>query len=79
MDGIYGHITPAMRKELLSTLENLWTVSLAQRAALSPNSAVPLLDALLKGSFGSEPESVAPKPLPETDKPDSMKRARPTV
>ena len=50
MDGIYGHITPAMRKELLGVLENLWAESLRQRAAISPSSAVPTLDALLKVS-----------------------------
>ncbi|EXG79235.1 phage integrase family protein [Cryptosporangium arvum DSM 44712] len=63
MDGIYGHITPGMRRELLSVLEDLWTTALQQRAAISRSSAVPMLDALLKNS-------AAPNSLPETEKPD---------
>jgi integrase len=49
MEGVYGHITPAMRRELLQLLDALWVESLNQRRKLAPHSAVPLLDRLLTG------------------------------
>ena len=47
MRGVYGHVSPAMRGELKAALQARWEESLRQRAALSPVSAVPLLNRLL--------------------------------
>ncbi len=49
MRGVYGHVSPAMREELKAALQARWEQSLRQRAALSPVSAVPLLNRLLAG------------------------------
>jgi integrase len=48
MRGTYGHVTPAMREEAMAVLQELWQESLRQRAALSPRSAVGVLDDLLR-------------------------------
>jgi integrase len=63
MHGVYGHVSQGMRDELRAMLQHRWTESLGERAALSPRSSVPALDALLTG-FGARS---APKLLPETD------------
>jgi len=55
MRGVYGHVSPAMREELRAALQVRWEESLRQRVALSPVSAVPLLNRLL---VGVEPASV---------------------
>jgi hypothetical protein len=47
MRGVYGHVSPAMRAELKAALQARWEESLRQRAALSPVSAVPLLNRFL--------------------------------
>lgn len=47
MRGVYGHVSPAMREELKVALQARWEESLRRRAALSPVSAVPLLNRLL--------------------------------
>jgi hypothetical protein len=47
MQGVYAHVTPTMRAELVAALDRLWTESLDQRNAVDPHSAVPVLDALL--------------------------------
>lgn len=47
MHGVYGHVSPAMREELKAALQARWDEALLQRAALSPVSAVPLLNGLL--------------------------------
>lgn len=49
MRGVYGHVSPAMREELKAALQARWEQSLRQRAALSPVSAVLLLNRLLAG------------------------------
>lgn len=49
MRGVYGHVSPAMRGELKAALQARWEDSLRQRAALSPMSAVPLVNQLLAG------------------------------
>jgi hypothetical protein len=49
MRGVYGHVSPAMRETLKAALQARWEQSLRQRAALSPASAVPLLNRLLAG------------------------------
>jgi integrase len=47
MRGVYAHVSPAMRAHLKTALQERWEVSLRERAALSPRSIVPALDALL--------------------------------
>ena len=49
MRGVYGHVSPSMREELKAALQARWEKSLRQRAALSPVSAVPVLNRLLAG------------------------------
>ena len=49
MRSVYGHVSPAMRAELKAALQARWEDSLRPRAALSPVSAVPLLNRLLAG------------------------------
>ncbi|GGU00714.1 hypothetical protein GCM10010289_21800 [Streptomyces violascens] len=44
----YSHITPCMRQRLMEGLTEEWEASLAERAAMSPNSPVAVLDALLR-------------------------------
>jgi hypothetical protein len=64
MRGIYAHITPAMRAELVDGLQQLWEASLRERALLSGRSAVPLLDGLLatqKTARGRVRSQIAPK------------------
>lgn len=64
MRGVYGHVSPAMREELKAALQARWEDSLRQRAALSPVSAVPLLNQLLADTrTASEPvrSRLAPK------------------
>ena len=64
MRGVYGHVSPAMRDELKAALQARWENSLRQRAALSPVSAVPLLNQLLAAiQPASEPvrSRLAPK------------------
>jgi hypothetical protein len=48
MRGIYTHIAPEWRVDLVNGLQRLWEESLDQRALYSPRSAVPLLDDLLR-------------------------------
>ena len=47
MEGVYAHITPASRAALIAADQADWEASLAARAAISPHSPVPVLDALL--------------------------------
>lgn len=47
MDGVYGHISPAMRATLKAALQARWADSLRERARLCPHSIVPTLDVLL--------------------------------
>lgn len=47
MRGVYGHVSPTMRKELKAVLQTRWEDSLRQRVRLSPGSAVPLLSRLM--------------------------------
>jgi integrase len=48
MDAVYNHETHEMRQRLCDVLEDLWRNAVAQRYALAPHSAVPLLDEILK-------------------------------
>ncbi|MCO8272838.1 site-specific integrase [Actinoplanes sp. TRM 88003] len=48
MRGIYSHVTDRMLADIRTALELLWMTSLQARAALSPTSSVPVLDAALR-------------------------------
>jgi integrase len=52
MRGVYGHVSPGMRADLVAALEGLWECSLQARAELAPRSSVPILDALLRARRG---------------------------
>jgi integrase len=70
MRGVYSHISGTMRAALVAALQKMWEDSLAARAALSPRSAVGVLDELLAPY--REPERqrfgwAAPKALPKSD------------
>jgi integrase len=47
MRGVYSHVTPAMRADLVAALEERWQASLRERMRIAPRSSVRLLDALL--------------------------------
>jgi hypothetical protein len=47
MRGIYTHIAPEWRADLVNGLQRVWEESLTERAQMSPRSASPLLDTLL--------------------------------
>ncbi|MEV6861252.1 hypothetical protein AB0M44_09640 [Streptosporangium subroseum] len=47
MSGRYSHVTEAMLQEVEDLLTGFWEIAIQQRAALSPRSAVPMLDAPL--------------------------------
>jgi hypothetical protein len=47
MDAVYVHVTPEMRQQLCDYLQQLWQQGIAERYALAPRSAVPLLDEIL--------------------------------
>jgi hypothetical protein len=47
MRGVYKHIAPEWRVDLVNGLQRTWEESLAERAKIAPRSAVPLLDRLL--------------------------------
>jgi hypothetical protein len=47
MRGIYGHVSPEMRRELKSGLQVLWQESLRERALITPRSSVIVLDSML--------------------------------
>jgi hypothetical protein len=64
MQGVYGHVSPAMRADLKAALQERWEVSLRKRALLGSRSAVPLLDALFPGSAArshSAPDRLGPR------------------
>lgn len=48
MRGVYTHVSPAMREQLIEALQVRWETALAQRAGLSLRSPVPILDGLLE-------------------------------
>jgi hypothetical protein len=47
MRGVYSHITPGMRADLVAGLQELWETSLDERACISRRSPVQVLDTLL--------------------------------
>jgi len=58
MRGVYGHVTERMLAEVREALQHRWAESLRARAALSPTSAVPVLNAALAALPGTR------RPLP---------------
>ncbi|MFD8558230.1 tyrosine-type recombinase/integrase [Streptosporangium canum] len=48
MRGVYTHVSKTMREQLVGALQVRWETALAQRAALSLRSPVPILDGLLE-------------------------------
>ena len=48
MTGLYSHVTEGMIEHCLDVLDDLWRISLAERADLDPRSPVPPLDAALR-------------------------------
>ncbi|GGJ71010.1 hypothetical protein GCM10010121_097040 [Streptomyces brasiliensis] len=44
----YDHITPGMRRTLVTALTEMWEGALDARRAMSPGSPVAVLDALLR-------------------------------
>jgi hypothetical protein len=72
MRGVYGHVSPTMREELKAALQTRWKDSLRQRAALSPISAVPLLNRLLVSVQANSPRTEARaslQPRPRSGRP----------
>jgi integrase len=47
MRGVYSHVSPAMRADLVAVLEERWQAALRERARIAPHSSVRLLDSLL--------------------------------
>ena len=47
MHSVYGHVSPTMRADLNTALQERWEGSLRERVRLNPHSIVPVLDALL--------------------------------
>jgi hypothetical protein len=47
MRGVYGHVTPGMRADLVAGLQELWEASLRDRARIATRSLVGVLDTLL--------------------------------
>jgi hypothetical protein len=47
MQGVYGHVSRAMRTDLQAALQRRWEASLRERAQLSSRSIVPTLYRLL--------------------------------
>jgi hypothetical protein len=52
VQGVYSHITAAMRRRLLDGLTTRWRESLDARRAMSPGSLVGVLDRLLRERGG---------------------------
>ena len=47
MRGLYAHVSPRMREDLIAALQARWEKSLRERASIDPRSPVLLLDNLL--------------------------------
>ena len=71
MRGIYSHVTERMLTEIREALQRRWVASLRARAAMSPTSAVPVLDAALAALPGVRRPlplgASAPNLLPDSD------------
>jgi hypothetical protein len=62
MHGVYGHVSPAMRADLKTALQERWEGSLRERVRLSPRSIVPVLDNLL-AAYRQVPAKIRQDPL----------------
>ena len=47
MRGVYSHVSPVMRADLIAVLQDRWQAALCQRAQFAPRSSIGVLDALL--------------------------------
>jgi hypothetical protein len=47
MRGVYSHVSPAMRADLVAVMQERWQAALVERARIAPGSTVYLLDELL--------------------------------
>jgi hypothetical protein len=79
MRGVYAHVSPSMRADLMAALQQLWDDSLDARAALAPRSEVPTLDALLlaRGRERKTQPDGSPLPLRSQNRTPTRKRPRP--
>jgi integrase len=53
MRGVYSHVSPVMRAELVAALEKRWQAALRERVQITPHSSVRLLDSLLSSASNS--------------------------
>lgn len=61
MRGVYTHIAPEWRTDLIDGLQRLWEVSLDAPGADLPRSSVPLLDRLLAARAKDARPHLAPR------------------
>jgi hypothetical protein len=54
MHGVYGHVSPTMRDDLMAALEKRWLTALRKRAQITPHSSVHLLDRLLRSALNHD-------------------------
>jgi integrase len=47
MRGVYSHVSPAMRADLIAALQERWQTALSERTRIAPHSSVRMLDELL--------------------------------
>ena len=64
MRGLYAHVSPRMREDLIAALQPRWENSLRERASIDPRSPVLLLDNPL-APFRPARRRRSPKFLPE--------------
>ena len=66
MRGIYSHVTDKMLDEIREALQRRWESSLRARAALSPTSAVPVLNDALRALCNARPALPVVWPVPNS-------------
>jgi hypothetical protein len=69
MRGLYTHVSPRMRDDLIAALQARWEKSLRERASIDPRSPVLLLDNLL-APFRAGQKTISQIP-PRTAQPPS--------
>ena len=60
MRGLYAHVSPRMREDLIAALQARWENSLQERASIDPRSPVLLLDNLLAPFRAGQEEDALP-------------------
>ena len=76
MDATYVHVTDEMRQRLCDYLQGLWVTAVAERYALAPRSAVPLLDTILLAHANTLKQGEAAAPQERDRVPEVLSRAR---